>query len=120
MGRRTSRVMCAICRGQHLVQVSWLQASLCAGKWAVETGHFPGLGNDVPPRFFKSLKLSIERARAEPLLFGRSVYIFPAVAVRTTLEEVVRAASGRVLRVMPAIGRVGTPRPLLIGTADDA
>lgn len=96
--RRTERLMCAVCRGVHIVTPGWVSASLLAGSWAEELDHVVR-DAEVEARLGSTLLEALARARRRPLLLGRRVYFTDSVegAVRKAAVSVVLAAGGRVL-----------------------
>jgi len=109
---RTLRVMCAICRGQHVVHSRWLRSCLREGKCVDEAGH-------EPQASCQQLTQALGLARSRPLLDNRSVYVFPSIPQRTALQMITRAAGGKVLSKRPTSAQNLDQGVLLIGTIND-
>lgn len=107
--RRTTKMMCAICSGAHIVVPAYLSACREAGRLVDEGPHV--LQDRVCEDAFArkrgitggySLAAALERVRRHgPLLTGVSVYCFPSVTERRELPALVQAAGGTWLKRFP-------------------
>lgn len=107
--RRTTKMMCAICVGAHIVTPEYIPACRAAGRLLPEDAF--ALRDAVCEQAFArkrgitggySLAAALERARrAGPLLRGVSVYCFPSVAEKRELPLLVAAAGGIWLSKFP-------------------
>jgi len=111
--RRTLRVMCAICRGQEIVDVDWLKASLDAGQWVSEQSYVPAQLSWCP------LVVALQRARDLPLLDGWAVFLLRSVENRSELPALVAAAGGQLRPGQPQQHECVAKRVLLLGTTAD-
>lgn len=107
--RRTTKMMCAICRGVRAVIPDYLGACEMAGR-LIDEGPFELRDHVCEQAFARkrgipggySLAMALERARRNgPLLKGMSVYCFPSVEDTRELPLVVAAAGGRWLPRFP-------------------
>eukprot|EP00747_Dinoflagellata_sp_TGD_P180825 gnl/TRDRNA2_/TRDRNA2_33922_c0_seq1.p1 gnl/TRDRNA2_/TRDRNA2_33922_c0~~gnl/TRDRNA2_/TRDRNA2_33922_c0_seq1.p1 ORF type:complete len:661 (-),score=107.08 gnl/TRDRNA2_/TRDRNA2_33922_c0_seq1:80-2062(-) len=115
--RRTKRVMCAICRGQRLVGLSWLRASLRAGRWVEEKSYVPEEPETWKVDGLEMLDVRLRRARTNLLLRGYHVRILPSVSdfERAVVAEVVAAAGAKIFEEEAPAGQ---PLLLITGTSD--
>lgn len=100
--RRTERLMCAVCRGQKLVTVQWILASLRLQRWADERG-YPLRDESMEASLGVTLPSALSRALVSPLLARRKVYIGNGVTglARDAAKRVVSAAGGDLLASAP-------------------
>nr|QDO16208.1 mediator of DNA damage checkpoint protein 1 [Lingulodinium polyedra] len=107
--RRTTKMMCAICRGMRIVTPDYIAACRVAGRRVDEK---PFLLQDAvcEAAFARkrgiargySLTAALERARRRgPMLKGVSVYCFPSVIEKRELPLLVSAAGGTWLNRFP-------------------
>lgn len=106
--RRTTKMMCAICRGARIVTPDYVDACLKAG-FLVDDAAF--LLNDSVceaafakkhslPRY--SLQGALEQARVSgPLLSGVGIYCSAGVVGRSEMKVLVQAAGARWIRQLP-------------------
>lgn len=107
--RRTTKMMCAICCGAHIVTPGYLSACREAGGLVDEAAFI--LRDEVCEAAFArkrgigggySLAVALERSRSGgKLLAGVSVYCFPSVAEKRELPMLVEAAGGTWLSKWP-------------------
>ncbi|CAK0789207.1 unnamed protein product [Prorocentrum cordatum] len=107
--RRTTKMMCAICCGAHIVTPGYLDACREAGGLVDEAAFI--LRDEVCEAAFArkrgigggySLAVALERSRSGgKLLAGVSVYCFPSVAEKRELPMLVEAAGGTWLSRWP-------------------
>jgi len=107
--RRTTKMMCSICRGARIVVPEYINACRVAGELVDEAPYIlqdgvceaafarkRGLGNGY------SLPAALARARSNgPLLAGMGVYCFPSVVEKRELPLLVAAAGGAWLNRFP-------------------
>lgn len=96
--RRTERLMCAVCRGQHVVMTTWVLASMQQGHWAEESPH--ALRDAAAEaELGVSLAEALVRARTRPLLHGLKVSLAGSIVgeQRRVAANIVAAASGCLL-----------------------
>ncbi|CAE8593522.1 unnamed protein product, partial [Polarella glacialis] len=91
--RRPVWLMCAMCRGQHVVLLSWVKASLRANRWVSVRGHLSLRNAEGEELLCEEAR---QRARERPLLEGWKVFVFPSLPAgeRYAALEVVAAAGG--------------------------
>eukprot|EP00929_Paragymnodinium_shiwhaense_P055879 TRINITY_DN27975_c0_g1_i1.p1 TRINITY_DN27975_c0_g1~~TRINITY_DN27975_c0_g1_i1.p1 ORF type:complete len:550 (+),score=121.95 TRINITY_DN27975_c0_g1_i1:84-1733(+) len=70
--RRTLKLMCAVCRGLHVVNAKWLEACLEAKRWLDESKFMPE-ETSLKPSI--SLTEALARARRRRLLHGQAVHV---------------------------------------------
>merc|ERR1712032_1373747 len=107
--RRTTKMMCAICRGVQVVVPEYVGACRAAGTLVEEAPYV--LRDEVCEAAFArkrgirsgySLAAALQQARsAGPLLQGVSVYCFPSVIEKRELPLLVAAAGGTWLSRFP-------------------
>lgn len=107
--RRTTKMMCAICTGAHILSTEYVKACREAGRLVDEAAFV--LKDEVCEAAFArkrgvsqgySLAAAIQRARQNgPLLQGMSVYCFPSVGEKRELPMLVAAAGGTWLKRFP-------------------
>lgn len=74
--RRTLRLLCGVCRGQHLVTLDWVHANIASGLWADEAAYWPSNGS-LEPCAAHGLPGAIVSARKRPMLQGMQVFVAP-------------------------------------------
>lgn len=108
--RRTTKMMCSICLGAHVVTLEFIRACRNAGK-VVDERPFVLEDGVCEAAFARkrgiaggySLAQALERSRNNgPLLRGMSVYCFPSVSEKRELPLLVAAAGGTWLTRFPA------------------
>jgi len=107
--RRTTKMMCAICTGAHILSTEYVKACREAGRLVDEAAFL--LKDEVCEAAFArkrgisqgySLAAALQRARQNgPLLQGMSVYCFPSVGEKRELPMLVAAAGGTWLKRFP-------------------
>eukprot|EP00439_Symbiodinium_sp_Y106_P073491 s872_g13.t2 len=107
--RRTTKMMCAICTGAHILSTEYVKACREAGRLVDEAAFL--LKDEVCEAAFArkrgisqgySLAAALQRARQNgPLLHGMSVYCFPSVGEKRELPMLVAAAGGTWLKRFP-------------------
>jgi len=107
--RRTTKLMCAVCKGAHVVTPAYVKACREAGR-LVDTAQFL-LKDEVCEAAFArkrampngySLAMAVQRAQQNgPLLQGKSVYCFPSVTEKRELPLLVQASGGTWLNRFP-------------------
>ncbi|CAJ1339511.1 unnamed protein product [Effrenium voratum] len=106
--RRTTKMMCAICKGAQIVTPAYVKASREAGRLVDETPFL--LKDELCEAAFArkrglggySLAGALQLARKKgPLLRGMSVYCFPSVGEKRELPLLVSAAGGTWLKRFP-------------------
>lgn len=106
--RRTTKMMCAICKGAHIVTPAYVKACREAGRWVDEEDFT--LKDEICESAFArkrgmpgySLSAAVKRAQSNgPLLQGISVYVFPSVGDKRDLPILVAAAGGTWLKRFP-------------------
>jgi len=100
--RRTERLMCAVCCGQHIITPQWVSASLEAGQ-EVSADDYLLCDKLAEAALGTTLRASLQRARQRPLLAGLSVYLETDIqgAVRQAAKRVVSAAGGQLTTHCP-------------------
>lgn len=100
--RRTARLLCGICAGQHIVTMDWVKACLAAGRWVAEAGF---LKRDLALEVELGVTMpeALARARKQPLLEGISVQLAAGLRpeVRHVARCVISAAGGELLEGVP-------------------
>lgn len=106
--RRTTKMMCAICKGARIVTPAYVKACREAGRWVDEEDFT--LKDEICESAFArkrgmpgySLAAAVQRAQSNgPLLRGISVYVFPSVGDKRDLPILVAAAGGTWLKRFP-------------------
>lgn len=122
--RRTSKLMCAVCKGLHIVVPKFIDECITAGEM-IDEKPFLLHDNMAEAAFAEkhqlpsfSLQTSVQRARSEgALLRNRSVYWTDGSEVeKRELKDLVEAAGGRWLKRKPRMmSEVSIPKSFWLG-----